>query len=302
MRKNQETALDQANTRAKDAEVSRKSLEQHLDALSSTAASNTQQKEVCVALQKQVRDLQAEIARLHSNQPPPARPHSSMARGRPSTASSIPVPKGKKPRSSSLTPETTTRRLEDDLRATRASLASTQSALRTAESKLSNKADGLLKAENEKFALERRFAAERAELQAALEEAQDELKFARQTVDTGVNREEYERALRAEDAVRAELVSMTARNREIEGRLQRKTDQLAVAQERLDELQFLDPPIQEALQEARNEAARAKEEHGKVRLFPRSCWFQLQRSRCVLGLGRCRLSRVARTDTPSSAR
>jgi len=172
--------------------VSRKYLEQQLDTLSSTAASNSQQKDVCVALQRQVRDLQAEIARLHSNQPPP-RPHSSMTRGRPSPASSIPVPKGKQPRSSSLTLETSTRRLEDDLRATRASLASTESALRTAQSKLSNKADDLLKAENERFALERRFAAERAELQSALEEAQDELKFARQTVDTGVSREEYGR-------------------------------------------------------------------------------------------------------------
>ena len=120
-------------------------------------------------------------------------------------------------------------------------------------------------------------AAERAELQSALEEAQDELKFAHQTVGTGVNREEYERALRAEDAVRAELVSMTARNREIEGRPHRKTDQLAVAQERLDELQFQDLPTQEALQEAGNEAARTKEEltlfnaNLKVCLFPRSC-------------------------------
>lgn len=213
-----------------------------------------------MALQKQVRDLRVENARLNSNLPPPSRPHSSMARGRPSTASSIPVPKGKQPRSSSLAPEANTRRLEDDLRATRASLASTESALRTAESKLNHKADALLKAENEKFALEKRFAAERAELQSALEEAQDELRFPRQTVDTGVSREEHERVLRAEDAVRAELVSMTMRNSELEGKLQRKVDQLAAAQERLDELQFQDPSIEEALQEARNEAARAKED------------------------------------------
>lgn len=277
--------MDQANTRAKEAEISRKYLEQQLDALSSTAASNRQQQEVNVALQKQVRELQAEIARLNSIlPPPPLRPHSSMARGRPSTTSSIPVPKGRQPRSSSLTPETNTRRLEDDLRAARASLASTESALRTAELKLSHKTDGLLKAENEKFALEKRFAAERAELQSALEEAQDDLKFARETVDTGISREEYERALRAEDAVRAELVSMTARNQEMEGRLQRKTDQLAAAQERLDELQFQDPRIEEALQEARDEAERAKKElalfntNAKVGLFPRSCWFQLQKS------------------------
>ena len=281
--------MDQANTRAKEAALSRKHLEQQLDALSSTAASNSQQQEVSVALQKQVRELQAEIARLNSILPPPVRPHSSMARGRPSTTSSIPVPKGRKPRSSSLTPETSTRRLEDELRATRASLASTESALRTAESKLSQKTNGLLKAENEKFALEKRFAAERAELQSALEEAQDDLKFARQTVDTGISREEYERALRAEDVVRAELVSMTARNQEIEGRLQRKTDQLAAAQKRLDELQFQDPPIEEALQEARNEAERAKKELAlfntniKVRLFSRSCWFRLQKSQRVFG-------------------
>jgi hypothetical protein len=57
---------------------------------------------------------------------------------------------------------------------------------------LSHKTNGLLKAENEKFALEKRFAAaERAELQSALEEAQDELRFACQTVDPGVSREVY---------------------------------------------------------------------------------------------------------------
>jgi len=239
---------------------------------------------MCAALQKQVRDLQAEIARLNT----PPRPHSSMARGRPPIASSIPVPKGKQPRSSSLTAETNTRCLQDDLRVTRATLAATESALRTAESKLSHITDGLLKAENEKFALEKRFAAERAELQSALEEAQDEHRFARQTMDTGVSREEYERVLRAEDAVCAELVSMTARNRELEGKLQRKADQLAAAHVKLDDLQFQDPPmppfsedVEAALQEARNEAARAKEElalfnaNVKVCPFPRLHWFSL---------------------------
>jgi len=285
--------------------MSRKHLEQQFDALSSTADSKRQQQEECVALQKQVRDLRAENARLNSNLPPPSRPHSSMARGRPSTASSIPIPKGKQPRASSLTTEVNTRRLEDDLRATRASLASTESALRTAESKLSQKTDSLLKAENEKFALEKRFAAERAELQSALEEAQDDLRFARQTVDPGVSREEHERVLRAEDAVRKELVSMTVRNSELGGKLQRKIDQLAAAQKRLDELQFQDPPIEEALQEARNEASRAKEKlaffsaNVEVRLFPRSYWFQLQKSQRVFGLEYRRLSR---TDTPGSAR
>lgn len=217
-----------------------------------------------MTLQKQVRDLQAENARLHSNQTPPPRPASSMARGRPSTVSSIPLPKGKKPRSSSLAPETNTRRLEDELRTTRATLASTEYALRTAESKLSCASDNLLKADNEKFALERRSAAERAELQSALEEAQTELKFARQTMESPFGREECERALRAEDAVRAELVAMKERNRELEGKLHRKTDQLATAQERLDELQFQDPSvpddIKDALQEARDQAARANEE------------------------------------------
>jgi chromosome segregation ATPase len=187
-----------------------------------------------------------------------------MARGRPSPASSIPVAKGRQPRASSLTPETNSRRFEDDLRATRATLASTESALQTAESKMGHMADDLLKAQNEKFALEKRFEAECAELRSALEEAQDELRFARQPVDTGVSREEYERALRAEDVVRAELAALQERNRELEGKLQRKTDQLAVAQVRLDELQFQEPPfsedVEEALQEARNEAARAKEE------------------------------------------
>jgi hypothetical protein len=142
-------------------------------------------------------------------------------------------------------------------------------------------ADDLLKAENEKFALEKRFAAERADLQSALVEAQDELRFARQTVDTGVSREEYERALRAEDAACVDLVSMAARNRELEGKLRRKTDQLAAAQERLDDLQFQDPlvphfseGIEGALQEVKDEAARAKEElalfkaNVKVCLFP----------------------------------
>ena len=273
--------LDQANGRAKEAETSRKHVEQQLDVLGSTAASSKQQQEKVMALQKQVRDLQAENARLNSNQTPPPRPSSSMARGRPSTISSIPVPKGKQPRSSSLAPETTTRRLEDDLRATRVALASTETALRTAESKLSHATDGLLKAENEKFALEKRFATERAELQSALEEAQDELRFARQTVDTGVSREEYERALRAEDVVCAELAAMKEQNRELQSKLQRKTDQLAAAQERLDELQFQDLPaprfsedIEVVLEDARNEAARAKEElvlfktNFKVRPFP----------------------------------
>jgi chromosome segregation ATPase len=230
-----------------------------------------------------------------------------MARGRPSTASSIPVPKGKQPRSSSLNPEINARRLEDDLRTTRASLASTESALRAAEEKLSHKTNGLLKAENEKFALEKRFAAERAELHSALEEAQDELRFARQTVDPGVTREEYEGALSAGDAVRAELVSMTVRNRELEGKLQRKTDQLAAAQERLEELQFQDPhpPIEQALQDARNEAAHAKEElalfsaNVKVCVFSRS---YCRNSDVILVLERRRLSRVTRTDTPGSAR
>ena len=233
------------------------------------ATSNTQQKEKFVALQKHLRDLQAENARLSSNQtpPPPPRPHSSMARGRPSAASSIPVPKGKQPRSSSLTPETNTRRLEDDLRSTRATLASTKSALQTAQSKVSHMSDNLLKTENDKFALEKRFAAERAELKSALEEAQDELRFARQTVDTGVSRDEYERALRVEEVAHAELATMKERNRELESKLQRKAIQLASAQEQLDELRFQAPPmprcpedIEEALQEARNEAARAKEE------------------------------------------
>jgi len=236
-----------------------------------------------------------------------------MARGRPSTASSIPIPKGKQSRASSLTPELNTRRLEDDLRATRATLASTESALRTTESKLTNTADGLLKAENEKFALEKRFAAERAELQFALEEAQDELRFARQTVDTGVSREEYERALKAEDAVRTEIAAIEQRNRELESKLQRKTDQLASAQERMDELQFQDPliprfsdDIEEALEEARNEAARAKEElvlfkaNVKVRPFPRSPLHGVLT--CFLGLGHHRQPRVARADTPNFAR
>ena len=267
VRANQETALDQANARAKQAETSRKHIEQQqLDALSSTAASNKQLQDQYTALQKQFRDLQAENVRLHSNQAPP-RPASSMARGRPSTASSIPVPKGKQSRASSLTPEINTRRLEDDLRATRATLASTESALQTVQSKLNHVTDGLLKAENDKFALERRFMAQRAELQSALEEVQDELRFSHQTVDTGISREEYERALKAEDAIRAEMTVIEERNRELESKLQRKTDQLASAQGRLDQLQFQDPPIpdvEEALEEARSEAARVK---GELVLF-----------------------------------
>lgn len=319
LRANQETALDHANARAKQAETSRKHVEQQqLEALEALNASNIQQKDERAALQKQVRDLLAENARLHSNQTPlpPLRPASSMARGRPSTASSIPVPKRKQARASSLTSEINTRRLEDDLRATRATLASTESALQAAESKLNRTTDGLLKAENVKFALEKRFAAEHAELQSALEEAKDELRFSRQTVDTGFSREEYERALKAEDAIRSEMAAIEERNRELERKLQRKTDQLASAQEQLDQLQFQDPPVlpfsedvEEALEEARNETARVTGElvllkaNVKVRPFPLFLPFSIYMVLiCFLSLGHHRLPRVTRTDTPNPER
>jgi len=165
-----------------------------------------------------------------------------------------------RPRSSSLSNFNVTT-LEQDLVEAQTSLATKDAELRTIHQKLSQVQKDLIKVDNEKLAMERKFKAEVEELQAFLGEKEDELAYLKeQQGDTGREEELLRRI--DEDGAKIEALEMMLRGAEdsqqlkeklqrVEGQVWQERKHLAELEERQIELIREKEEALDELEEAR---------------------------------------------------
>lgn len=221
--------------------------------LSARQAAGDQRSNKILDLEKKVRALQAENARLSNIPERPA-----------SRTSSIPVPKPRRP-SDSKSP-----RLEEDLRTCRAELAEEKAKVKRIEAKMKKAEADAMQLQNEKTADARKSKDRIGELQASLQEAKEEVDLLRLEIQANNRRSDSSAAIqkleRDRESALEQLKTAKEDKAELEKRLARRNAQCEALQEKLDDCLY--PPDNEALQQeladAKEEASRAKEE---LRLF-----------------------------------
>lgn len=254
--------LDLANKRLKDADSEKRDLEHRLE---HAAIDVHQSQESRVkTLQSQVTNLKRENARLAESVSGPS-------------TSSIPVPKQRQPRSSSVNGIRPSQ-LEGELRECQASLAKAEAQCKQAEErrrKAQDQADLMI---NEKIALERRTKSAKEELESKLQDALDELEGLRsggwnnhEGTQSG-NTADYERTVKENASLKEQLTSLRQDKDTLQRNLKRKTDQLSNLQDRLDELEYQnDDDLRKELVAAQADAKQARFELETYQMKSKVC-------------------------------
>jgi len=209
------------------------------------------QKAKIAELERKIRALQSENAAL------------SIPSERPSSrTSSIPVAKNRRPRSSS---ENRATRIEEDLKTCRAELAEAKDKVKNAESRIRQTDEKAIRLENEKEAAARKAQATRAELEAALRDAKDEIEMLQLEIQStsrkGTSATDINELSKRYAGSQEQLQVALADKSDLERRLTRKTAQCETLQEKLDGCMFPDSDCEahrQQLAEAQKEAARWK--------------------------------------------
>jgi chromosome segregation ATPase len=212
--------------------------------------------------------LQAENAALST---PAERP--------PSRTSSIPVPKSKRPRSSS---ENRPPRFEEDLKTCRTELVETKEKLKKAEARARQTDETAIRLENEKTAISRKAQAAKAEFESSLQEAKDEIEILQLEIQStsrkGASSTDFNELSKAYAGSKEQLESAIADKADLERRLARKTAQCETLQEKLDGCMFPasdDEALRQELADAQEEASRSKRQLAAVKKEMEVCRFPL---------------------------
>jgi uncharacterized coiled-coil protein SlyX len=205
-------------------------------------------------LEIRVRELEANLREVAQPTPTttPAR-RAAAARGRSSSLSNFRI---------------TT--LEQDLVEARASLAKKSTDLNALSQKLSQVQEDLIKVDNEKVAMERKWSSQVQELQASLEEKEEELGYLREQEGDGSREEALLRRIEEDDAKIAALELMLRgaedsqhlkeRTQRLEAQLKEERRRLASSEENQIELVREKEATLDELQECRREQYRLTKE------------------------------------------
>ena len=198
---NVETALAAAREKIKSKDLEARDLQSTIESLSyksdgfSTRSAKLEHEKG--TLEARVRELQANLRELSS---PPVTP----GRYRPP-----------RPRSSSLSNFRITT-LEQELNDVRASLSEKEADLRTATQKLAHVQGELTRIDNEKLSMEKRLKTQLGELQASLEDKDEELEYLRAQQGDGGREEELLQRIEEDDAKIVALEMLLGDSREMQ--------------------------------------------------------------------------------------
>lgn len=231
-------------------EKERKGIEQKFEDFVSRQDVNDQKGKIAT-LERKIRSLQAENAALST---PAERPSSRT--------SSIPLPKSRRPRSSS---ENRPPRFEEDLKTCRAELVETKEKLKKVEARARQADETAIRLENEKTAVIRKAQATKAELENSLQEAKDEIEILQLEIQSnsrkGASTTDFNELSKAYAGSKEQLQAAIADKADLERRLTRKTAQCETLQEKLDGCMFPssdDEALRQQLADAQEEASRSK--------------------------------------------
>jgi chromosome segregation ATPase len=216
-------ALAAAQEKIKLKELETRDLEAHLQSLSHTSdghnSRSTKLEREKSMLEARVRELEGNLRQLSC---PPTMP------GRTNVA---------RPRSSSLSNFRITT-LEQELNDARASLSQRDTELRLANEKLGQVQNELIKVSNERLAMEKRTSRQVTDLQASLEEKEEELQYVRQQEGDGGREEELLKRIEEDEAKIVTLEGLLQSGqdtKQLENRLRYSEEKLKEESKRLVE-------------------------------------------------------------------
>ncbi|KAJ7070792.1 hypothetical protein C8F01DRAFT_396916 [Mycena amicta] len=217
-------ARDAAQDKLKEKELDMRGLESNLESLSHTSNSTNArtlklEKEKSI-LENRIRELEANLRQL-SSPAPTATPARSRAPSR---------------RRSSSVSDTRVITLEQDLKDTRASLAQKDADLRAASTKLAQTQTDLVRIENEKVVADKRLQAQIHDLQAALQEKEEELVYF-QDQQGGSREEELLQRIDEDETKIAALERLLSEAPQTQVQVQRMEQQLLEASERIVDME-----------------------------------------------------------------
>lgn len=207
-------------------------------------------------LEREKSILEARVREFESNLRDITRPTATTTPGRRAIS---------RPRSSSLSNFRITT-LEQDLLEVRGSLEKKENDLQTASQKLAQVSQDLIKADNDKSAIERQLGTQITKLEASLEEKEEELVYLRQQQGEGSREDELLKRIEEDDAKIAalELIlreedgtrELKERLREMDNKLKEEQRRGAEAQERCKELSKAKQKALDQLNETHREVQR----------------------------------------------
>ncbi|KAG8829353.1 hypothetical protein FRC17_006717 [Serendipita sp. 399] len=227
LRENLGIDVETARNRCNQAEQGQRRLEQQLVDISSRQNEGNERNRV-ETLERRVQALQLENARLASV---PERP--------PSRTSSIPVPKGRRPRSSS---ENRSPKLEEELQVCKVQLTEEKAKAKKLEMRARKAEEDVIRLENEKTAEAHKHTKRLERVTSALEESKEEIEALRLQLHSGSSQtkdqSQYDALSKQKASLEEQLQTLKEDRLELEKKLARKTTQCERLQEKLDECFF----------------------------------------------------------------
>ncbi|KAH9486241.1 hypothetical protein JR316_0000305 [Psilocybe cubensis] len=250
---NAKTALITAQEKTKSSHLELRQMESTLERISNTSDDHKGRSE---KLEREKTILESRVKELESNLRNVTQPNATATPGRRTIS---------RARSSSLSNFRITT-LEQDLLDVRDSLAKKECHLQTVSQKLAQASQDLMKADNEKSAIEKQLGSQINTLKALVEEKEEELEYMRQQQGEGSREDELLKRIEEDDARIAALELMLReeegarelkeRLRKMENALKEEQQRGADAQERCKELSKANQKALDQLIETRQEVQR----------------------------------------------
>lgn len=245
---NLQAALTAAHGKVKDNSLETRDLQAILDAISHTsdehkARGDRLEREKSM-LDARVKELESELREIPQHLPTTTPNRRGILRQRSSSLSNFKI---------------TT--LEQDLIEARTALATKDTEFRTVHQKLSQVQNNLLTVDNEKLAMERKLKAEVGELQASLQEKEEELGYLKEQQGDTAREEDLLRRIDEDDA-KIEALEMMLRgvedSKQLKERLQQVEDQVWRERKHVAELQDRQIELIREKEEALDELEEAR--------------------------------------------